>query len=570
LLFAGLVAVAAVAIPSLANLPGSTFEGNDGNLVVNTPGNTDWANAPNRVAGVDLASGGTDNAFGQGTKEDDANVSVVTGSIPPQKSDLTRFYAGSEFASNNNYLYLAWERSNVLGSANMDFEINKLAQPNLTTTGQKTLNRSPGDLLVTFDFTNGGGNPVLGLLKWLTTGSADNCFSANALPCWGANPTDDALDGQDDERIDLSAAGFAEGAVNAVSVTDPIPPNAPRTLPALTFGEAAINLTAAGVFPPGTCTSLGSAFLKSRSSAAFPAEVKDFVAPQPVNISNCGQVKIIKRTSPRGVNQNFDFTSANSVLSGTCTTDTTPAAFTLNDNGNTNSDSSANTESCTGVPAGTYTVTEGANPTGFAFVSVTCTDPDSGTTTAGKVATIDVDPNELVTCVYVNQQQLGAIKITKTSSKSATGLSGATFSITKNALPISGSPFTTGANGTVCVDGLTFGDYVVTETAAPTGYAIDDGTAHTVTVDNNAACSDATYIGESSSFTDTPLADIQVRFRDGGSGETALAESPMTCTNTTGTSSDADTTGWDDTHTVTGVKVGSTQVDITCTIKIDP
>ena len=78
------------------NLAGSTFEGSDGNLVVNTAGNTDWANAPNRVVGIDLASGSTDNSFGQGTKEDDPNVSVVTGSIPPQKSDLTRFYVGSE------------------------------------------------------------------------------------------------------------------------------------------------------------------------------------------------------------------------------------------------------------------------------------------------------------------------------------------------------------------------------------------------------------------------------------------------------------------------------------------
>src|SRR6266540_3707962 len=156
------------AAASGANLTGSTFEGNDGNLVVNTTGNTDWATAPNRVRGDDLPSGANDNSFGGGTKEDDPNVNVVTGSIPPQKSDLTRFYIASEFASNSNFLYLAWERSNVLGSANMDSEINPRTQPNLTTTGPKTLSRTAGDLLITFDFTNGGGNPVLGLLKWVT------------------------------------------------------------------------------------------------------------------------------------------------------------------------------------------------------------------------------------------------------------------------------------------------------------------------------------------------------------------------------------------------------------------
>src|SRR5215212_7582108 len=93
--------------PVLANLPGSTFEGNDGNLTVNTAGNTDWVNAPNRVRGDDLPSGTNDNSFGQGTKEDDPAVTVVTGSIPPNKSDLTRFYEASEQAGNGHiYLYL--------------------------------------------------------------------------------------------------------------------------------------------------------------------------------------------------------------------------------------------------------------------------------------------------------------------------------------------------------------------------------------------------------------------------------------------------------------------------------
>src|SRR6266542_715295 len=340
-----------------ANLPGSTFEGNDGNLVVNTAGNTDWENAPNRVRGDDLASGTSDNSFGQGTKEDDANVTVVTGSIPPQKSDLTRFYVASEFASGSNFLYLAWERSNVLGSANMDFELNQKAQPNLTTTGPKTLVRTAGDILITFDF-GGSGAPVLGLLKWVTSGATSQCFSSNSLPCWG-------------NRVDLSAAGFAEGAVNSTTVTDPI---ANVSLLAGTFGEAAVNLTAAGVFPAGTCEALGSAFLKSRASASFPAEVKDFVAPQPVNINNCGTINIIKHTNPRGINQDFSFTSTIPSTAG-CTIDTTPDSFTLNDSAGVDPSpitaGTANTEHCPGVLAGTYTVTEGADPANFAFESLT-------------------------------------------------------------------------------------------------------------------------------------------------------------------------------------------------------
>src|SRR5215469_9742432 len=282
----------------LPSLSGSTFAGGDGNLLTNptTFGSTDWQNVAGLNPGFDLPSGSGDNSFGQGTKEDNPAVSVVSGSIPPNKSDLTRFYEASEFANGSNFLYLAWERTNVLGSANMDFEINQAATPNLGSPGPHTIVRTAGDLLVTFDFTNGGGRPTLGLLTWVTSGPTSQCFSSNSLPCWG-------------NHVDLNSSDSIGAVNNLDAVTDPIAPNAPRSLSALTFGEAAINLTAAGVFPPGTCEAFGSAFLKSRASASFGSEVKDFVAPVPVNISNCGQVTIIKHTDPRGQDQVFSYTS---------------------------------------------------------------------------------------------------------------------------------------------------------------------------------------------------------------------------------------------------------------------
>jgi hypothetical protein len=501
----------ALVSPGFANLSGSTFEGNDGNLVVNTAGNTDWVNAPNRVVGLDQPSGGNDNAFGQGTKEDDPAVKVVTGSIPPNKNDLTRFYIGSEFANNSNFLYLAWERLVNIGAANLDLEVNQKPTPGFTgtTTGPLTLTRTAGDLLITYDF-GGSGTPTLGLLKWVTSGATSQCFSSNSLPCWG-------------NRVNLSAAGSAEGAVNTASVTDPIPPDAPRTLTTGLFGEAAINLTAAGVFPAGTCEAFGSTFLKSRASSAFGAEVKDFIAPQPVNISNCGRVKIIKRTDPRGINQDFSFTSTipdppagqTPPTTPSCTADTTPSSFTLNDNGNSSSDSTANTEDCSNVPAGSYTVTEGSQPANFVLESLTCTMEGGGSgiqdATNPAQANITVVPNSLVTCVYVDKRQLGAIKISKTSTKGNAPLAGATFAISSGGTPISGSPFTTGSDGTVCVDHLTFGTYSVQETAAPTGYAIDDTTAHDVSVTANSTCGD----GSEATFaaTDTPLSKITVSFQ---------------------------------------------------------
>ncbi len=518
--FAAALAVAMVPTLAGANLAGSTFEGNDGNLVVNTAGNTDWVNAPNRVRGDDLASGSTDNAFGQGTKEDDANVTVVTGSIPPQKSNLTRFYVANEFASNSNYLYLAWERSNVLGSANMDFEINQAAQPNLTTTGPKTLNRTAGDVLITFDF-GGSGNPVLGLLKWVTTGPTSQCFSSNALPCWG-------------NRVNLSAAGFAEGAVNSVTVTDPI---ANVSLPAGTFGEAAVNLTAAGVFPPGTCEAFGSAFLKSRWSAPFPAEVKDFIAPQPVNISNCGRIIIEKVTvpSPDPTDTSFAFTldgGGNPAPIGV----TFPKSFSLK-NGESNP---------TQVFAGSgYSAAETV-PANWSLTSATCDD-------GSPVTNISVDANETVTCTFTNTLQLGAIQVTKTRKHAADGpgdhpQAGVDFTV-------NGVTKTTDANGQACFDGLTFGTYAVHETV-PAGY---HGEADkTVTVDNSASCSDSPYVGETVSFHNTPLTNLSVSVDSQVPGGTS---STIDC-GTAGTAGPGDdiTLSADDLEPQT----------ITCTIVIDP
>src|SRR5262249_60819230 len=92
-------------------------------------------------------------------------------------------------------------------------------------------------------------------------------FSANPFPCWGDQVT---LDGTD-----------SIAAVNNLDpVTDPLFPNSPNyinPLPALQFGETAIDLTAAKVFPPGTCTAFGSAFVRSRASTSFTAEIKDFI-----------------------------------------------------------------------------------------------------------------------------------------------------------------------------------------------------------------------------------------------------------------------------------------------------
>lgn len=545
--------IAGFALPSLG-LSGSTFEGADGNLAVDSAGLTDWANVAGLNAGVDNPSGSKDNSFGQGTKEDNSDVTVVSGSIPPNKSDLTRFYEASETVGGDTFLYLAWERTNVLGTANMDFEINQVVTDGLGDQGKHTINRSPGDLLVTYDFTNGGTKPILGLNTWLTSASVpavpgfstNVCLSSNRFPCWG-------------DHIDLNSSD-SEGAINTITVTDPIAPDAPRDLPALTFGEASINLTDAGVFQPGICKAFGSAFLKSRASTSFPAEVKDFVAPVPVNISNCGTLVIKKVTdpSPDPSDMSFAFT-----VNGPDTN--LPKTFNLKD-GQSNR---------TQVFAGTTFSAEETVPDWWTLTDASC-DNGSGTLSGSKISDISVAGDETVTCTFYDKRKRGALTILKKSTKTGNPLvsnAGAVFSYSLGIDPTTTRVTDNGngdqdpAVGSVCVADVFTGAYTVNEISPPRGYGLADGSQANQSVHVVAGTNCSTNLPAESAtavFTDPPLSDIQVNFRDGGSGETSAM---IDCDNTTGTSSSTVPSGWDESKTVKDVTAPTV---VNCTIAIDP
>lgn len=514
----------------------------------------------------------SDNGFVGGTKQDN-NCAGVRGTKSPNKDDVKRAYLATKVINGDTFLNLAWIRipqNTTSASAHIGFEFNQGTTACTGSAGTAGLvNRVAGDLLIVYDFEGSStDNPTITLRKWVTSGPCE--VGSNSPPCWGP-------------ATDLTAAGFAEAKVNTSDVgpvTDTIAPSN-ETLGNNEFGEAGINLSDAlpDVFGPGACNSFGKAEVVSRSSGnSAQAAMEDLVGPVNFSLSNCGKITIIKQTVPRGLNQNFGFTSDIAGTQLSCTTDTTPSSFTLNDNGNTGKtagstdpaqNSAGNTETCTNVPVGTYTVTEGANPAGFALTGVSCNTGGTGSV-ADRKATITIAAGSDVTCLFTNTQQLGAIKILKTSSKaSADPLAGATFSITKGGTAIPGSPFTTGADGTICVDNLAFGDYVVTETAAPNGYAIDTTAGQTVTVDNNAKCSDNPYVGESKTFTDTPLTDVLAKTKSQATGGT---KSRVTCVDSSnqniGDSPQPSASTFADPAQVTanGLKPGT----YTCTIVIDP
>jgi len=221
-----------------------------------------------------------------------------------------------------------------------------------------------------------------------------------------------------------------------------------------------------------------------------------------------GSLTIVKDTVPDD-GTDFAYTTSGAGMSN----------FSLDDDGETTilSNTKLFSNLSNGV-ARTATETTNAN---YSLSNIVCTGATGSTVVIGAAGAFDAGDTgvtvtlangEDVTCTFTNTLQLGAIKITKTSTKGSSGLDGATFSITKGGTAIPGSPFTTANGGIICVDTLNFGDYVVTETAAPTGYLIDDPAGRTITVDNNALCSDTTFVGETTSFTNTPLSTIRVQF----------------------------------------------------------
>jgi hypothetical protein len=259
------------------------------NLTLDHSGCTDWLTTAlgagtgvtaDRTAGVlvkdDKPTGSGDDSFGQGTSENDAVPTIVSGSIPPNKSDLTHFGIYRESNSSGKFLELFWTRQNApSGTVDMDFELNKKTcdgtatncannAPSNQPASYVTPLRSDGDRLITYDLASGGAVPTISIYTW------------------------NAANGDWESGTVISSGGTITEALGSINFTS-IASNDSGGLGALdplTFGEVSLSYKA--LFPnAATCGKFGSVYLKSRSSNTFTDEMKDFIAPEPVNITNC-------------------------------------------------------------------------------------------------------------------------------------------------------------------------------------------------------------------------------------------------------------------------------------------
>lgn len=387
-----LLATAVLASHYQASLEGSYFEiDNDANFVNNAGASfDDWVDVTESRR-EDVATGQNDDSYKGGVKEDTVCPGETTGSIPNNKSDL-RYFGVYEEEGDPGFLHMFWTRvSDPSGTTLMDFEFNQ----SLTACAQgPNVERTVDDILLEYSIDQGGSRATITIRKW--TGSA-----------WGPATTLDPSEATGTINSTPILAANSDGTLTSGSLS------------ARTFGEASIDLDV--IFDDTKCQSFGSAMLKSRSSDAFTSQLKDFIRPVPITLTNCGKVIIRKQTDPDGSTQLFDFSKSFNTDPSTTNT------FQLADGG---------VKTYTGVLFGTgYTVAEGTLPSGWEFVGIDCNvtaNPSVGVTPSitGQTITFSIDDeDDVLDCTYTNRAR-GSLKVVKQTDPSSNTTTTFTFTPT--------------------------------------------------------------------------------------------------------------------------------------------
>jgi hypothetical protein len=522
----------------LTGSPSKFESGNDptlglGNETVNTTGDKDWISVVTTATNTpyvhlsDAAASTSDDSFTPGQKQDTTCPSTEGHKNSP-KDDFTDVASYNEQAGNGDvYLYGATLRYAANGNASENIELKQGTSgfcPGSTTL----LARTPGDKLLAIDYLGGGKAVQFHLLTWVATGACN--VSNDTAPCWGAT-------------VATLSPAVAEGGVSTTNFTAAQNPISGTAIVAGQFAEFGVNLAAAGIIPNnGTCSSFAQTVWESRASgSSFVSSTKD-VSLENHTISNCASVSVTKVGSDGGSQEGAVFT----LYEGADTTGTIVGTCTVDANGDC-------LPAFTNLNPGQYTIDETTTPAGY-------------TKDANLPETFTLAASEAKELTYTDVAQAGALAIVKNSTKGgAVTSAGAEFSYDGGSVIDNGTGDEDSAVGSVCVSGLAPGDYTVNETSPPDGYGAASETDHPVTVANGTNCTDnLPGAGATATFSDPPLSDLQVNFRDGGSGETSAV---ISCDNTTGTPDTTAITGWDTSNTVTGIEGATT---VTCTITIDP
>jgi len=275
----------------------------DGNLCVNTDGDSDWSSTPGQPVQRD---GFLDNTgFTSGAAETNwpwsqgqLGGSVNNGS---NQQDIGDVYATTENSNDQVYTFFGFTRR-AAGSGSFAIRVELNQKPNMVPVGNTTFtpstspvpDRTAGDLLLTFVQSGTSSIQLSQAATWSTTPGAacDSDIGSSTPPCW----------------VDLpSLAGFT-GATNSTGpVTNPFPdptlyPNSATgtvgnaTLPTSTFSEVAVNLSTlfGTAADPNNCSG-NYGVLNVRSASSPTGSLTDWVAPTDLSVpSTCASVLVNK------------------------------------------------------------------------------------------------------------------------------------------------------------------------------------------------------------------------------------------------------------------------------------
>jgi hypothetical protein len=286
-----------LALWAVVNVNTNTIFEVDGNAIVNTAGNEDWATMllpPNqsdstaRTGILQDPINATDRIFTGGGSKDERDVSGSgqvwqhTTGAPPDKNNLNHAYAvGYQNAETDGdlHIYFGADRFDNSGDSAIGFWFFQDNVTVNTQTGGFNGQHQVGDILVTSDFRNGGGVSVINVFKWVGGSQKLQLLATGAPAAPGSGSTPFCLSRNiPNEGQRNIACGIANRSATAVPAGWPggyIDKDGGTTqFQTSTFFEGGINVSEL----LGTNTTCFSTFLAmTRSSASTTAQLKDFV-----------------------------------------------------------------------------------------------------------------------------------------------------------------------------------------------------------------------------------------------------------------------------------------------------
>ena len=265
-------AVAAPLTPTGDPLSGSSFQGADGNQL-NENGLLDWDGVHARVVHNDDPNE-RDTAFAGGTKVGDPahwTFTTEAGGVTPGKANILDAWSVVDQPGGRTFLYLAFDRAAAEGDTFLTFELNQSGRTWVNDEKTRIPCRRDGDVLVSYEIS---GNAREVFLRRWQTGVTD--------PQSGCDRT-----GTIEPLATVRADVQAQGALNAAAIANGLP-GAGAGIPALRFGEAALDLDAllGPAFSHG-CFAFGSVWMHSRSSNSPTSQMQDYVAPARIDLRTC-------------------------------------------------------------------------------------------------------------------------------------------------------------------------------------------------------------------------------------------------------------------------------------------